>query len=235
MGDSQYLDQTKYDDTNRLFAMYHQTTDSEIQETVGVSFGDPNGKIRVLFCTIAFGMGLNVQAVKTVIHYGPPRDIEQYLQESGRAGRNPSMQSYALLLNYKGSTRGAYISNEIRQYIKNDSVCKRQFLMRELQRITSSNSILHTCCSFCSQYCHCQCSCERKTCTCIRLCIPLEQTISKAELEIVEAYRLASNDSSDDDNGHFELFQDVSLDTESVENDSELHECRPQLADSDSE
>ncbi|KRB57521.1 ATP-dependent DNA helicase RecQ [Flavobacterium sp. Root186] len=54
---------------------------------------------QVIVATNAFGMGIDKDNVKTVIHTQLPENLENYYQESGRAGRNGEKSFSVLLFN----------------------------------------------------------------------------------------------------------------------------------------
>eukprot|EP00794_Sanderia_malayensis_P001779 gene1779-1983_t len=80
---------------SRPYAMFHAGTDEEIKGHVINSMGKIDSSVRVVFATTAFGMGVDCKDVYHIIHFGPPGDIDDYLQESGRAGRD-NTQSHAM-------------------------------------------------------------------------------------------------------------------------------------------
>lgn len=62
-----------------------------------------NGKCKLVVATSAFGMGIDKDNVRYVIHFDMPRDMESYVQEMGRAGRDGKAASCILFYNEEDS------------------------------------------------------------------------------------------------------------------------------------
>jgi ATP-dependent DNA helicase RecQ len=74
---------------------YHAGLTNELRDKKQTSW--TIGETRVIVATNAFGMGIDKSEVRFVIHWDIPDSIENYFQESGRAGRD-GKSAFAVLL-----------------------------------------------------------------------------------------------------------------------------------------
>lgn len=139
---------------NRLVEMMHSGSPVSVKNHVLDQFEDNSKSLRILIATIAYGMVVNCKGVTRVIHFGPSKSIEAYMQESGRCGRNGE-QSDALLL-YNGINVKA-ADSDIKSYI-NATTCRRELLMKHfgVKTSNSENPTGHMCCDICAESCQCQ-------------------------------------------------------------------------------
>ena len=85
---------------NALF--YHGGMSTEDRRLVQSQF--LRDEVAVMVCTSAFGMGVNKDNVRSVIHFQIPATVEAYMQEIGRAGRD-GKAAFAVLLYAEGDER----------------------------------------------------------------------------------------------------------------------------------
>ena len=57
-----------------------------------------NDQVRIIVATSAFGMGVDKKDVGLVVHYDISDSWENYVQEAGRAGRDPSLNARCYVL-----------------------------------------------------------------------------------------------------------------------------------------
>ena len=96
-------------------------------------------------------MGVDCKKVYRTIHLGPAKNVENYLQESGRAGRDGS-QCTAYLL-YQGMQL-MHVDQDIKSYIKSNG-CQRKQLLQYFDVDCSPQNPAHLCCDNCSVMCEC--------------------------------------------------------------------------------
>ncbi|MGN1207299.1 MAG: UvrD-helicase domain-containing protein, partial [Eubacteriales bacterium] len=100
-----------------------------------------NGEVSIIVATTAFGMGVNKKDVGLVIHYDISDSLENYMQEAGRAGRDPSLQADCYIL---------FNDNDLDQHfiqLNQDklSICQIQQVWKAIKDLTQNRMTI--CCS----------------------------------------------------------------------------------------
>ena len=158
LGDSSYYPpEAAHISDNRLFGMFHSNTTQYNKDIILKSLSIPDGVVRIVFATVALGMGVNLVDCNHVIHYGAPQSIEDYFQESGRVGRSGDRAKSSIFwkpgdcpLKVEPITARDKEMLEVRMYLENKTECRRKWLLDYFDQACAKRSENpSTCCDIC--------------------------------------------------------------------------------------
>src|SRR5215469_15060768 len=108
---------------------YHGQMDAAARRTAQEQW--MSEEVHVLVGTIAFGLGINKPNVRAVIRLGLPDSIEQFYQETGRAGRDGLPADCYLFWQKKDNALRAFFLNQIRDQREKDRAWRRYYRMQD--------------------------------------------------------------------------------------------------------
>lgn len=141
---------------NRIVEMFHAGTPDSVKAHIIKNMGIGDSHLRILVCTIAFGMGIDCKGVYRIVHFGSSKTMENYLQECGRAGRDGQLSECFLIYNGFNSS---WCSQDMKSYIYSTE-CRRKTLLKYFptQKKQQSESDIPKGCK-CCDICACDCKC----------------------------------------------------------------------------
>lgn len=122
-------------------APYHAGLEAKLRARTQDEF--LNEDVHIIVATVAFGMGIDKPDIRFVIHYNIAKSLENYYQETGRAGRDGLEGNCIAYFNYKDINkvekmlsdktvtereRGMLLIDETVAYIESGN-CRRKFLL----------------------------------------------------------------------------------------------------------
>lgn len=132
--------------------MFSSCTDEEVKCQIIESFGSES-PLRCVCATVAFGMGLDCPDVTQVIHFGASNDVESYIQETGRGGRNGQPALATLLVDNRNNQ---YRDKAILKYQRNTEIFRRDYLFQDTDNYKHTDfGTKCMCCDVCAKMCVC--------------------------------------------------------------------------------
>lgn len=155
LGSSMYSGGVEHPKKRRV-DMFHGGTADSVKSHILEEISKEDSHIRVVICTIAFGMGVNAKGINESIHFGPSKSITSFVQESGRIGREgkPSVSRLFHTITLTGK-----VDTKMKEFVHSKDQCRRKILLSLFSNSTSAEyGCGCECCDICALKCECSIS-----------------------------------------------------------------------------
>ena len=141
---------------NRLFSQFHAQYPERERQRIVDGLVQGNSKIRVIFATVAFGIGIDIPNIRQIVHIGVPYTMEEYFQEAGRAGRDGlPAKAHVYYNSYDISKGKTHLSQVMRDYVQKQE-CKREMILGYFGfQVPTVSGPPHLCCDYHQKICSC--------------------------------------------------------------------------------
>lgn len=140
---------------NRLFTQFHANYPEHEWEQIVQDLVSGKSRLRLLFVTVAFGIGVDVNYIRKVIHIGVPHTIEEYFQEAARCGRDGLPASSTIYYNSYDLASSQNITVHMNKLVK-PVKCKMEILLNYFGYGSPKwDGTEHACCDYHQGKCCC--------------------------------------------------------------------------------
>ncbi|GAB0095737.1 ATP-dependent DNA helicase [Sergentomyia squamirostris] len=132
---------------------YHANLEPKVRSTIHASW--LRGEIQVVVATVAFGMGIDKPDVRFVIHHTISKSMENFYQETGRAGRDGNPAECLLLYRFTdmfkittmlfAETMGLPNAYDMIRYCIDSSVCRRDLISQHFAEVWNEGDCKQMC------------------------------------------------------------------------------------------
>lgn len=135
-----------------LVQMFHAGSPDSVKRHVVKEMTKEKSHLKVVVCTIAFGMGIDCKDVYRSIHFGPSSTVDSLIQETGRLGRD-GKQCFCYVL-YNGLLT-AHCDTQMKELVDTEN-CRQNFIEQLFPTpSTTTRAEGCLCCDQCSKKCDC--------------------------------------------------------------------------------
>lgn len=133
----------------RRVEMFSRIMTPEKKDQVLSDFSSKSSNIELLITTSAFGLGVDCKNIRRVFHWGLPSTLEEYVQETGRVGRDGDIAEAIL---FSGKI-GNFCERKIKEYQSNTTNCRRRILFQNFICFDINNTTITdgNCCDVCAK------------------------------------------------------------------------------------